>query len=205
MATVGSSPNPTPASANNSATSGIDTAWGNWAGGITVFDQSEMNDIIAPMPAGRRPSDRIFRRESTNSERRLSVVSCNSGDFFHKTLARKWGGEGYKNELQKWTFQREKADRLQSEDEPRRGERHSISNLFGPRPSAAPTTSAGIFDRHDSRDNASGKEKAKEQYWRGMAVDAEEWWFSRTNGRYKVNRKNAQGKFLKMYSLLTRA
>jgi len=187
----------TSASANNSATSGIDTAWGNWAGGITGFDPSEMNDIIAPMPAGRRPSDRVFRRESTNSERRLSVVSCNSGDFFHKTLARNWGGEGYKNQQQKWTFQREKADRLQSEDEPRRGdrERHSISNLFSPRPSTAP--SAGIFDRHDPRDNASGKEKAKEQYWRGMAVDAEEWWFSHTNGRYKVNRKNAQGKFLK--------
>jgi hypothetical protein len=195
-------PSHTPASGNNSAVSGLDTSWNNWAGGITGFDQSEMNDIIAPMPAGRRPSDRVFGRGSTTGERRGSTVSCNSGDFFHKTLARNWGGEGYKNQQQKWTFQREKADRLQSEDEPRmRGdrERHSISNLFSPRPSTAPTTTAGIFDRHDSRD------KAREQYWKGMAVDAEEWWFSHTNGRYKVNRKNAQGKFFKMYSLLTRA
>ncbi|EDR11853.1 uncharacterized protein LACBIDRAFT_313723 [Laccaria bicolor S238N-H82] len=192
---AGITPNPTPASANDSAMSGIDTAWNNWAGGITGFDQSEMNDIIAPMPTGRRPSERVLRRESTTSERRLSVVSCNSGDFFHKTLARKWGGEGYKNQQQKWTFQREKADRLRSEDEPRMRvdrERHSISNFFGPRPSTAPTPSAGIFDALDPRDKASGKEKAKEQHWRGMAVDAEEWWFSHTNGRYKVNRKNAQ-------------
>ena len=204
----GSSPNPTPASANNSAMSGIDTAWNNWAGGITGFDQSEMNDIVAPMPTGRRPSERVLRRESTTSERRQSVVSCNSGDFFHKTLARQWGGEGYKDQQQKWTFQREKADRLQSEDEPRmRGdrERHSISNLFTPRPSTAPTPGTGIFDWPDPRDKASGKEKAKEQNWRGMAVDAEEWWFSHTNGRYKVNRKNAQGEFFELYSLLTRA
>jgi len=202
--TYGSSPNPTPASANNSGMSGIDTAWNNWAGGITGFDQSEMNDIIAPMPPGRQPSERVFWGESTTSERRLSVVSSNSGDFFHKTLTRQWGGEGYKNQQQKWTFQREKADCLQSEDEPSmRGdrERRSISNLFSPRPS---TPSAGIFDRHDPRDNASGKEKAKEQYWRGMAVDAEEWWFSHTNGRYKVNRKNAPGNFFKVYSLLTK-
>jgi len=115
-----------------------------------------------------------------------------SDSQLHKTLARKWGREGYKNQQQKWTFQREKADRLQSEEEPRMSdrERHSISNLFNPRPSTA-----RIFDRHDPGDKASGKEKAKEQYWGGMAVDAEEWWFSHTTGRYKVNRKNAQGKF----------
>ncbi|KAJ3543151.1 hypothetical protein NMY22_g3237 [Coprinellus aureogranulatus] len=183
---------------HNSALDGFDSSWNiDPVTGIVGldWDQSEMQDIVGGFE-GPPSSNRSYRRgsSSTESGRRLSTTSTNSDPFF-KGLS-KWGGQVYQDEKEKWTFKREKADRLEEHKSHER-ERGSIGNLIGRKQSyTGPSTSSiGAFQDfgHYSKDGKSySRDSSKKdvQPWRGMAVGAEEWWSSYTNGRYRVVRQN---------------
>ncbi|TFK26514.1 hypothetical protein FA15DRAFT_667406 [Coprinopsis marcescibilis] len=188
--------------AQNSALDGFDSSWViNPALGIVDldWDQSEMADIVGGFQ-GPRSSDRSFNRRGSSSStvdsgRRLSTTSTNS-DPFTRGL-NKWGGQQYADERMKWTFIREKADRLEENRIANERERNSISSLFSPRSNGSTTSmigsSAGFQDQiapfreKERKDKEKGKEPA---VWKGMAIDAEEWWSSYSNGRYRVLRKS---------------
>jgi hypothetical protein len=111
----------------------------------------------------------------------------------------------------KWTFVRENTDRLEEQRAALERER-SISNLFTHRPNNYSQSSAflgsssgsGGFHEHSGfreskilvKDNTKPKEA---QPWKGMAIDAQEWWSSYSNGRYRVIRKSQQSRFPHFY------
>ncbi|EAU91752.2 hypothetical protein CC1G_04520 [Coprinopsis cinerea okayama7 len=192
-----------PGTSQTSVLDGFDSTWNiNPATGIVDldWDQSELADIVGGFQ-GPRTAERSFRRNSsstTDSGRRLSTTSINS-DPFTRHL-NKWGGQQYLDERAKWTFSREKADRAESHRMVNDRERTSISSLFNSHSSSFSGSSSIIGSStnfHDQiapfRDRIGPKEKDKSRepgVWKGMAIDAEEWWSSYSNGRYKVVRKS---------------
>lgn len=169
------------------------------------MDQLELADIVGNYQ-GPRSADRSFHRASsstTDSGRRLSTTSTNS-DPFTKGL-NKWLGQEYQDEKMKWTFVREKADRLEGRAALQR-ERNSVSNLFDHKPNYSQSSgflgsSSGGFHEYsgfrESKILVKDSSKPKEaQPWKGMAIDAEEWWSSYSNGRYRVIRKSQQSRFI---------
>jgi hypothetical protein len=124
----------------------------------------------------------------------LSTTSTNSDPFF-KGLT-KWGGQTYQDEKERWTFKREKADRLE-EHKVHERERSSITHIFQHRASYTAASSSSIgglpdYSHYPKESKSTPREPVRKdpQGWRGMAVGAEEWWSSYTNGRYRVVRQN---------------
>lgn len=191
----------------NSVMDGFDDSWNidPTTGIVNVdWDASEIQDIVGGIQ-GPRSSDRMFRRGSsstTDSGRRLSTTSTSS-DPFTKGL-NKWGGQQYIDEKMRWTFVREKADRLEEHRTNAERDRHSISALFNHKTnfnqaSASASSSSSAFHEYgnnlregDAKHSTQPSKPKETQPWRGMALGSEEWWSSYSNGRYRVTRQSQQ-------------
>ncbi|KAF8160730.1 hypothetical protein B0H34DRAFT_349660 [Crassisporium funariophilum] len=188
--------------ANSSATEDFNWMHQYGVNGVVNFELSEMDDIVGESSrGGRRPSNFTFRTGSTSSTfRRESTTSSNGVDIIHRHIMGDWASQKYRDQRQMWTFKKEK-DRISDEEA---GSRHnvgidthrpSISTLFGSRPSTANESYiiAPFFDKVDSKDKEKlpAKEKTSKEPWKGMALDAEEFWCNGAIGKFRVNRKNA--------------
>lgn len=184
----------------HNALDGFDSTWYNNHSGITDYNVEE-GDIVGNY-TGPRSSDRAFRRGSSSTTelggRRLSTTSTNSDPFTKKL--NEWGEADYITEKARWTFTREKQEDLQELRRRNEQERISTSDMFQPRHSFSTLSSmigssAGFqdtiapFREKERTRSVKEKEKGKEP-WKGMAIDAEEWWESGTNGRYRMIRKS---------------
>jgi hypothetical protein len=193
-ATVTGAPPPL---AQPSVFDGFDSSWANNAGGIVDvdWDLSEMADIVGGIQ-GPSSSNRVLRRDSAStvsSGRRHSTASTSS-DPFTRHLKQS-GGQHYADERAKWAFV---LDPNGGQDA--RSGRSSISSIWGGGGRPSFSSSSMIGSSANFQDTVApfaasgrgwGRDKQKEATpWKGMAPDAEEWWSSGTNGRYKVARKN---------------
>ncbi|KAH6912953.1 hypothetical protein BKA70DRAFT_1531659 [Coprinopsis sp. MPI-PUGE-AT-0042] len=199
---TGASP---PAPIQPSVFKGFNSSWANNTGGIVDldWDLSEMQDIVGGIQGPSRSSHGLRRGSaSTISSGHRHSTASTRGEPFTRHLKQS-GGQHYADERVKWAFV---LDPNGGQNNRTGRERSSITSIWGGggrpsiRSSSMISSSAGFQEAiapFAATERNWGRDKQKDgATWKGMAPEAEEWWFSGTNGRYKVARKNqtAEGK-----------
>ncbi|KAG5648461.1 hypothetical protein DXG03_003072 [Asterophora parasitica] len=186
-------PSPSPAPVDD-----FDLDWAQMRGGITAFDPNALADIMNPNSTSssndRRPSaasprwplnwGRDVRRPST------VTVSSYGGDSFGKAI-RSWDGPRYRAQRRDWSFKREKADRQPESNASIR--RPSTTGFLTPRGSimterAGTPSAIGEQDR-EPKDPEKDLAPPPSTAWKGMRLNAQEFWRNDLVGRFRVDRR----------------
>ncbi|KAF5386107.1 hypothetical protein D9615_002254 [Tricholomella constricta] len=175
----------------------FDRDWLQMRGGITAFDPSALGDIIGSSNSASSSNDRRPSATSTRwvmnfsrDARRPSTVSIYGGDSFGKAI-RNWEGPRYKAQQRDWSFKREKADR-QPDASIRRP---STTGFLTPRGSmmtervGTPSGTVQEQEREVHKDSEKDTGPSSSSAWKGMRLNAQEFWRNDLVGRFRVDRR----------------